>query len=168
MNVPIALIVAMAQNRVIGKDNQLPWHLPDDLKFFKATTMGKPIIMGRKTYESIGKPLPGRCNIVLSHRAAYSAEGIKVARDVEAAIELASSIATRDQASEIMVIGGAGVYQAFLPRADRLYVTRVHAQVDGDVYFPKIETGWHEVKREDHAAQGNNPYDYSFTTLVRE
>lgn len=167
MPIPIALIVAMAQNRVIGRDNQLPWHLPNDLKFFKATTMGKPIVMGRNTYESIGKPLPGRCNIVLSRQADFQAEGVLVVHDIQAAIELAQDVAQQEQAEEIMVIGGAGIYALFLAQAQSLYITRIHADVDGDVYFPELDDSWHEVSREDHYAQDNNPYDYSFTKLER-
>ena len=164
---PIAMIVAMDRNGVIGNDNKLPWHLPNDLKFFKATTMGKPIIMGRHTYESIGRPLPGRCNIVITRQQDYVADGIEVCNTIEAAIDRAQRDAIEKQASEVMVIGGAAIYQMFLPMAKLLYVTRVHAAVKGDVYFPNVDQGWHEISRVDHVAGDKNPYDYSFVTLVR-
>jgi dihydrofolate reductase len=164
----LALIVAVAENGVIGRNNALPWYLPDDLRFFKRVTMGKPIIMGRKTYESIGKPLPGRSNIVITRNPLFQAEGVKVVPSLVAAVELAQHIALVDGAQETVVIGGAEIYQAAITEADRLYVTEVHASVEGDAVLPAIDwTLWREVSRERHAAQAPNPYDYSFVCYER-
>jgi dihydrofolate reductase len=168
MTMNIALIAAMATNRVIGRNNNLPWHLPNDLKYFKQATMGKPIMMGRKTFESIGRPLPGRTNIVITRDQAYSAEGIRVVHSIEEALVLAESIALLDGAEELMVIGGEQLYQAVLPRAQRLYLTHVHAEVEGDAWFPVIDFDqWQELGREDFSADGPNPYDYSFVVYSR-
>lgn len=165
----IALIVAAARNGVIGRNNQLPWYLPNDLKYFKQATMGKPIVMGRKTFESIGKPLPGRTNIVVTRQAGWQAEGVRVANSLDEALTLAESIAAIDGAEELMVIGGAQIYQEAFPLAARLYLTQVHAEVEGDAYFPAVsEQEWREVAREDFAAEGPNPYDYSFVVLERQ
>ena len=162
----LSLIVALAENRVIGVNNSLPWYLPNDLKYFKAVTMGKPIIMGRKTYESIGKPLPGRTNIVISRDPNFNADGCKCVDSLETAIELAEQITLIDGQDEAVVIGGEQIYRLALPLAQRLYLTRVAAEVTGDAWFPQIdETAWHEVVREDHSAEGPNPYDYSFVVL---
>lgn len=158
----ISLIVAMASNRVIGRDQQLPWRLPADLAHFKATTMGKPILMGRKTWESIGKALPGRLNLVLTRDPGYHADGATVVTSIDAAIEACVG------ASELMIIGGAGVYREFLLSADRIYLTEVHADVDGDTFFPGVDTGvWREISRERHDADERNAYDYSFCVLER-
>jgi len=159
----IALIAALAQNRVVGIDNQLPWHLPEDLKYFKRITTGKAIIMGRKTYESIGRPLPNRTNIVISRDSQYQAEGIKVVSSLEAAIELAESVSLINGVDEVMVIGGAQIYAMALPKADRLYLTHVHADVEGDAYFPDVDMSqWQAIAKEDYAASEANPYPYSF------
>lgn len=164
----ISFVVAAADNRCIGINNALPWHLPEDLKFFKRVTMGKPIIMGRKTFESIGKPLPGRTNIVITNnggrlKSVPAYEGIKVANSLDEAIKTAEAIALIDSKDEVMVIGGAGIYHLCLPRADRLYYTRVHANVHGDAFFPEVNWNeWKLISQEDHKASGNNPYDYSF------
>tara|TARA_R110002167_G_scaffold6277_6_gene28999 strand:+ start:71452 stop:71955 length:504 start_codon:yes stop_codon:yes gene_type:complete len=164
----IAMIWGMSRNRTIGRNNALPWHLSEDLKYFKRVTMGKPIIMGRKTWESIGRPLPGRSNIVITRDPDYSADGIKVVGTLEEAISLAESIALIDGADEVVVIGGAQIYALTLPIADRLYMTQVHAEVEGDAFFPQFDlTQWHEVGREDFSAAGPNPYDYSFVVLER-
>lgn len=160
----IALIAALASNRVIGKDNTLPWHLPGDLKYFKGVTMGKPLIMGRHTFESIGRPLPGRTNIVLTRKGDFTAEGVVLAASLAEALALAR----QEQAAEVMVIGGEAVYRELLPVADRLYLTEVHAEVAGDAWFPEFERGeWREVQREDHPAQGGDSLDYSFVVLER-
>lgn len=165
----LSLIVAMAENHVIGRNNQLPWYLPQDLKYFKAVTMGKPIIMGRKTYESIGKPLPGRPNIVVSRNADWQAEGISVKHSLEQALAYGESLLEINGGEELMLIGGAQLYQAALPMAQRLYLTRVHAEVEGDAYFPEFEQSqWQEVGREDFQADGPNPYDYSFIVLDKK
>lgn len=159
----LALIAAMAQNRVVGVDNKLPWHLPEDLKYFKRITTGKAVIMGRKTYESIGRPLPNRTNIVITRSAEFSAPGIEVVNSLDAAIELAENVSLINAVDEVMVIGGAQIYEAALPQADRLYLTHVHANVEGDAYFPDVDMGrWKELGREDYDASETNPYNYSF------
>ncbi|MCH8896279.1 MAG: type 3 dihydrofolate reductase [Proteobacteria bacterium] len=156
----ISLILAMGRNRAIGRDNKLPWHLPADLAHFKTTTMGKPILMGRKTWESIGKALPGRLNIVLTAQTGYDADGATVVNSIDDAISVCES------ADELMVIGGAGVYQAFLPRARKIYLTLIDEDFEGDTFFPQLdEQEWHEEAREDHRADDKNPYDYSFRVL---
>jgi dihydrofolate reductase len=159
----LAVIVAAAENAVIGRNNALPWHLPEDLRYFKKVTMGKPIVMGRKTFESIGRPLPGRANIVITRNPGFQAEGVRVVASLEEALQLAENIAVIDGAQELVVIGGAEIYKAAIPRADRLYITEVHASVEGDACLPPIEWGdWQEVGRERYTAQDPNPYDYSF------
>ncbi|MDO6565200.1 type 3 dihydrofolate reductase [Amphritea sp. 1_MG-2023] len=164
----LAIIVAQAENRVIGINNNLPWHLPEDLRYFKQVTMAKPIIMGRKTFESIGRPLPGRTNIVISRDATFQPENVKVVNSLEAAKALAESICTINGGDEAMVIGGAQIYEQALPLCDRLYLTQVHAEVDGDAYFPAFNPGdWAEIGREDFSAAEHNPYDYSFIVLKR-
>ena len=164
----LALIVAAAENGVIGRDNKLPWHLPEDLGYFKRVTMGKPIVMGRKTYESIGRPLPGRTNIVITRNPEWQAEGVRALPDLEAALALAEEIALIDGAEELMVIGGAEIYAAALPLAERLYLTRVHADVPGDAWLPDIDwSQWQELGRERHSASEANPYDYSFLVYGR-
>jgi dihydrofolate reductase len=158
----IALIVAMAENRVIGRNNQLPWRIPADLRHFKALTLGKPVIMGRKTYESIGRPLPGRDNIVISADSGYQAEGCQVVHSVEQALEAAGSC------EEAMIIGGANLYRQTLENADRLYLTLVKAEPEGDTWFPEIELQqWREIERQAHTADESNEYDYDFVVLER-
>lgn len=164
----IAMIWAMAENRVIGINNNLPWHLPNDLKYFKKLTTGKPVIMGRKTYESIGKPLPNRINIVVTRDTDYDAPGIKVVNTVESAIELADAECLVSGNDEVIIMGGAEIYKACLPKADRLYLTQVHAEVKGDAYFPEFDIKeYQEISREDFNADGPNPYDYSFMVFDR-
>ncbi|MCV2403390.1 type 3 dihydrofolate reductase [Marinomonas sp. C2222] len=160
----LSLIVAMSTNRTIGINNSLPWHLPNDLKYFKQATMGKPIVMGRKTFESIGKPLPGRRNIVISRDENYSAEGIDVVSSLDAAIALGESICLVNGQDEVMVIGGSQIYQLALEKADRLYITHVDAEVEGDAFFPEVS--WDDyslVGEEAFSAEGHNPYDYRFS-----
>jgi dihydrofolate reductase len=158
----IALIAAMAENRVIGRDNRLPWRLSADLRRFKSLTMGKPVIMGRKTYESIGKPLPGRSNIVVTRDRGYRAPGCTVVHSFEQALGAAAGQA------EVMVIGGAELYRQSLERAQRIYLTLVKAEVDGDALFPDFEPRqWRELERESHRADEKNQYDYDFVTLQR-
>lgn len=162
----LSMIVAMAQNRVIGRNNKLPWYLPEDLKYFKAVTMGKPILMGRKTYDSIGKPLPGRPNIVITRNRDWSAEGVSVVYSLEQALELGQSLLEINGGDELMLIGGAQLYETALNQADRLYLTQVHAEVEGDAFFPEFDQSrWSQVGREDFSADGPNPYDYSFLVL---
>ena len=164
----LALIVAMAENNVIGKDNQLPWHLPGDLGYFKRTTLGKPVIMGRKTFESIGRPLPGRPNIVITRQRDWQAEGVTVCNSLDSALELAQSLLKGLDTDEIMVIGGGEIYRQALPLANRLYLTKVHAVVEGDAHFPRLEQQhWQQISEERHGSGGSNPYDYSFIVLNR-
>lgn len=159
----VSLVVAMARNRVIGRNNALPWRLAEDLRRFKATTLGKPILMGRKTFESIGKPLPGRRNIVLTRDPAWRAEGVDVVRTVEEALQLA------EQSPELAVIGGAEVYQLTLPYADRIYLTRVEADVAGDTLFPELDvTQWREAQAGSHPADERNQYPVTFLILDRQ
>ena len=158
----MSIVVAMAANGVIGRDNQLPWHLPADLKHFKQTTMGKPILMGRKTWESIGRPLPGRTNIVITRDSSYSAAGCEVVNSIDAAIAAAG------EQDEVMVIGGAELYRQVLSDTDTIYLTRIHEAFDGDTCFPELRnTEWHQVERVDHEADEKNSHDYSFIRLDR-
>jgi dihydrofolate reductase len=153
----VTLIVAVADSGVIGHDNALPWHLPDDLKRFKRLTLGKPVVMGRKTFESIGKPLPGRQNIVVTRDANYRREGITVALGVDAALE-----ATAGQA-EIMVIGGAELFRLFLPLASRVHLTRVHGDIAGDVKWPPLDVReWKVVESERHDSDERHIYAMTF------
>ncbi len=152
----------MTENGVIGKDNQLLWHLPNDLKHFKALTMGKPIIMGRKTFESIGRPLPGRQNIVLSQQQDFIISGCDVVHSVEEALRL-----TFD-APEVMIVGGEKIYQLFFDLAHTLYLTIVHTELAGDAYFlPFAKEAWQETVHETHFQDEKHQYDYSFITLER-
>jgi len=158
----ISLIAAMGKDRVIGIDNRLPWRLPADMKHFRALTMGKPVLMGRKTFDSIGKPLPGRTNIVVSQDLDFHPEGVTVARSIAEALT-----AGRD-AEEIMVIGGASFYAQLLPRAQRLYLTEIHQEFHGDAFFPAWDPReWREIERDDHVADGDDTFPYSFITLAR-
>jgi dihydrofolate reductase len=153
----ITLIVAVADNGVIGRDNALPWHLPEDLKRFKRLTMGKPIVMGRKTFESIGKPLPGRLNIVVTRDANYQREGVTVVHDADAALAAAVG------AGEIMVIGGAGLFRLFMPWAGRVHLTRVHGEIDGDIRWEPLDARmWHRTASEDRAADERHAYAMTF------
>ena len=135
----LCLIVAVSRNGVIGRDNQLPWHLPEDLKFFKTVTMGKPILMGRKTFESIGRPLPGRTNIVITRDPDWHSPGVEVAGSLEAALQLGEKACSAVGEEEVMVIGGEQIYRLSLPLADRLYLTQVDAEIEGDAYFPAFD-----------------------------
>jgi len=159
----ISLIWAMADDRVIGIENRLPWRLPADMKWFREQTMGKPILMGRKTFESFGgKALPGRTNIIVTRDPDYRAEGAVVAHSA------AEALAAAGDAGEVMVIGGASFYEQMLPRADRLYMTLVHGKFDGDAWFPAFdEREWQEVRRMDYAPDAKNVYPYSFVVMER-
>lgn len=164
----LALIVAAAANNVIGCENRLPWHLPEDLKYFKATTMGKPIIMGRKTYDSIGKPLPGRSNIVITRQRDWQAEGVLVAHDIDQAIELAESIVANadERIDEAVIIGGAEIYRVSIKRAQKIYLTRIKKNFSGDAYFPELSPQeWLKVSAIEGGAQSSEPY--SFMVLER-
>jgi dihydrofolate reductase len=160
----ISMIAAMAHDRVIGKDNQMPWHLPADLAHFKRVTLGKPVLMGRKTFESIGRPLPGRRNLVISRNPDYRVEGVEVVDSVEAALALLSADAT----PELMVIGGGHLYAQLLPQANRLYLTQIDLAVEGDTRFPAFDDGgWIKQESEPHLADEKNPYPYCFETWQR-
>ncbi len=165
--VTVALIVARTRNGVIGRNNSMPWHLPEDLRYFKRVTLGKPVIMGRNTWESLGKPLLGRDNIVVTRNANYHAEGALVVDSVETAIQRAKQLATEKNCEEIMVIGGAQIYRAALPLVQRAYITEIDADIDGDAFFPTLEGNWQETARESHAPCEKNAYPYSFTVLER-
>lgn len=158
----ISLIAALDENGVIGDGGQIPWRLPADLRYFKRVTMGKPLIMGRKTHESIGRPLPGRKNIVLTRNRDYEAPGCTVVHSMEEALAAAGD------AKEVMVAGGGEVYGQFLPRADRLYLTFVGAAVEGDTRFPPFDPQqWRLVFEEGHPAGDDNPFPYRFTVFER-
>lgn len=153
----------MDKKGVIGLEGVLPWRLSADLKHFKAITMGKPLVMGRKTHESIGRSLPGRKNIVLSHAKDFDAEGCTIVHSLDDALQAAGDV------DEVMIMGGSGIYDQSLARADRLYLTEVHADVSGDVYFPEFNKGeWLEIEREEHSADEKNNFDYSFVILERD
>jgi len=158
----ISLIAAMARNRIIGKDNDMPWHLPADLAHFKRVTMGKPVIMGRRTYESIGFPLPGRKNVVITRNADYAPEGIVIVDSIEAALSEVGD------AGEVMIIGGGQLYREMLPYADRLYLTQIQADIEGDTEFPDYTVfEWKEIDREVYEADDKNAYDLEFVTLEK-
>jgi dihydrofolate reductase len=158
----ISILVAMAQNGVIGNDNRLPWDLPDDLKRFKALSLGKPIVMGRRTFDSIGKPLPGRTNIVVSRQPGLAIAGVIVAGSLDAALAAAGAV------PEIVIIGGAEIFRQALPRTDTIHLTRVHARVAGNVVFPELDPRqWRETAVEHHAADERHQYSFSFVTLQR-
>lgn len=154
----LAIIVATDEQGLIGKDNDLPWKLSADLQYFRRVTMGKPIIMGRNTHDSIGRALPGRKNIIVTKNKAYQAEGCMVVHSVD------DALLACEQVEEVMVMGGASLYEQFLPRADKLYLTQVHASLtEGDTWFPKWHKNeWSEISREDYLADDKNDYAYSF------
>ncbi|WP_456379635.1 type 3 dihydrofolate reductase [Thiolapillus sp.] len=164
MNQPprISIIAAMARNRVIGKGNKLPWRLPADLQHFKRITMGKPMIMGRKTWESLPGLLPGRPHIVVSRNRDHQAPGASLAHSLEAAIRQAGNV------PEIMIVGGANLYAQALSLAQRIYLTEIDLDVEGDAWFPEFDSvQWRETSREEHRADENNPVDYRFITLEK-
>jgi dihydrofolate reductase len=156
----ISLIVAMASNRAIGLNGQMPWHLSADLKRFKQITMGSPILMGRKTFEAIGKPLPGRCNIIISRDPDYRQAGCQVFNDIDSALGYCSD------SPEVFVIGGATLYQALLPRADYLYLTEIDQDFAGDTFFPEIDTTqWREIENEHVTDDQSVDFSYRFLKL---
>ena len=158
----LAVIVAAARNGVIGRNNALPWHLPEDLRYFKQVTMGKPIVMGRKTYESIGRPLPGRQNLVLTRQPDWRVEGVTVVQTVDAALSAAAD------ASALMLVGGGEVYRLFWPQISVIEFTRVHTRVVGDTRFPAFgEPDWRCVQRDHHAPDARHVHAYSFETWER-
>jgi dihydrofolate reductase len=157
----ISMIAAMADNRIIGKDNQMPWHLPADFAWFKRCTMGKPVVMGRKTYESIGRPLPGRLNIVISRDASLFIEGVTTVTSIEQALEVAGEV------EEVMIIGGGAIYAACLPMANKLYVTHIEAEIQGDTQFPDWGSEFKETYSEAYQADEKNAYNMRFTILEK-
>ncbi|WP_205944495.1 dihydrofolate reductase [Pelagibius litoralis] len=170
--IPLALILARGENGVIGREGGLPWHLSGDLKFFKAQTLGKPVVMGRKTFQSIGRPLPGRPNLVISRDPAFRPEGAEVFPDLAAALararDLAAEMPAEGPRREIMIIGGGQIYAMTLPLAERLYLTEVHAAPDGDTFFPDLDPAeWRELERERQASPGEGQPAFSFVILER-
>lgn len=160
----ISAIVAMAENRVIGINNRLPWHLPADLRHFKALTTGHPILMGRKTYQSIGRPLPNRTNIVITRDRSLSAPGCVVVASLEEAVQEAM----KSGSGEIFIIGGAEVYRQLMPEIHRIYLTIVHQEIEGDTWFPELAAGeWREAEKIRHEADQENTCAYSFVILER-
>jgi dihydrofolate reductase len=158
----ISLLVAATENDVIGRDNGMPWHLPDDLKHFKALTLGKPVLMGRRTFDSIGRPLPGRTSLVLTRDARWAVPGATAVPDLPAALRAAG------QAAELVVAGGAQVYALALAQASRIYLTRIHAVIDGDTKLPAIDPkSWQETSRELHPVDARHAFAMSFVTLER-
>ena len=158
----LSIIVAMDRNRVIGKGDALPWHISSDLKNFKKITMGKPIVMGRKTHESIGRPLPGRENIILTRDKTYQATGCTILHSMDEIFEHCNDV------EEVMITGGAEIYKLSLEQATNLYLTEVHTEIEGDTFFPEFDRSeWKEVSREDFSADEKNEFDYSFVLLER-
>lgn len=161
----LSLLVAASQNDVIGKDNKLPWHLPDDLKYFKNLTWAMPILMGRKTFDSIGKPLPGRKGIVITRNKEWNGEGVDSVHSIDEAIAKAEAYG----AKEVFVIGGAQIFETALPKADRVYLTRIHHTFDGDTFLPAIdEAQWHLASQIFRAADDKNAYDHTYQIWERK
>lgn len=158
----ISLIAAMDRNRLIGNDNQLPWHLPADFAWFRSVTMGKPVIMGRKTFDSIGKPLPGRTNIIVSRDPALEIEGATCVTDLESAISAVSGV------DEIMIIGGSSIYQLAMPMVDRMYLTHVMAEFEGDAWFPPMPAQWQKIRSDMRPADDKNAYDCEFAVYEKK
>ncbi|MDG5788911.1 dihydrofolate reductase [Evansella sp. AB-P1] len=159
----ISMIVAMGENNVIGLNGDMPWHIPNDLKYFKRVTSGHSVIMGRKTYESIGKPLPNRRNFVITHNQAFSVPGVEVCHSLQELDQLVTSN------EEIFVIGGATIYKELLPKADRLYITKIHDQFEGDTYFPQFkEEEWKIVSMEQGTVDEKNKYPHTFLIYERK
>ncbi len=158
----ISIIVAAAENNAIGKDNKLLWHLPADLKRFKSLTMGHPIIMGRKTFESIGRPLPGRTNIIITRNKDLRTEGVLLAGTMQEALAVSGN------APEIFITGGAEIYSQALPLADKIYLTRVHGTFEGDTFFPAIsEKEWHKTEEKSYPADEKNAFPYTYITYIK-
>jgi dihydrofolate reductase len=158
----ITLVVAASANNVIGRDGRLPWRLPEDMRRFRQVTVGKPVVMGRRTFDSIGQALPGRRNIVVSGQRGLQLAGCEVAASPEAALALVR------HAAEVMIIGGESLYRGLLPRADCIEMTRVHASVDGDTFFPDLDAAeWQVTRSEEHAANASRPLGFTFETLER-
>ena len=164
---PFKAIAAMSLNRVIGRGNSIPWHLPEDFEWFKQTTMGHVLVMGRKTYQSIGRALPGRTNIVVTRDRGFKAEGIEIVHNLDEGLDLARRVALTDGVDEIIVFGGAEIYRQAFDKVQRLHVTEIHVDAEGQTRFPDFDrTEWHETDRENHPADGDAPA-HSFVTLER-
>lgn len=160
----ISIVVAMDKNRLIGRNNELPWHLPADLAYFKKVTMGKPIVMGRKTHESIGRPLPGRDNIIITRNSEFNVEGCIIVHTVDDILKLANGTT-----SELCVIGGSEIFKEVLPYTDRLYITEIDYSFDGDTYFPEIDhTEWELISREQGSSDEKNPYTFFYNIYDRK
>lgn len=168
-SLPLVLVVAVAENGVIGRKGGLPWRIPGDLKHFKAVTMGKPMVMGRKTYESIGKPLPGRTSVVLTRDKNWRVDGVLVGHSLDEILKLANEEAKRTGASEIAIIGGSALFDETLPIAAKIELAEVHAKPEGDVFFPKFDrTIWRETRREGPMQSEKDDHAYSVVTLERK
>lgn len=166
--VPVVMVLAASENGVIGRGDALPWDLPDDLRHFKRATMGCPVVMGRKTFDSVGRPLPGRTNLVLTRDRGWRAAGVESFATVEAALKRAEAQAVIDGSRAICVVGGAEIYRLCLPFADRVLLTEVHGSVNGDTHFERALLGdWEEVSRQRHAAGLTNSHDFSIVELAR-
>lgn len=166
-SLPVSMIVAATRNQVIGRDNQMPWHLPDDLRYFKQRTLGKPIIMGRKTWESLGRPLPGRLNIVVTRQPGAEYEGAEVFSDLEAALQRGREWALQQGVDEVMLIGGGQLYQQALPLAQRVYLTRIDLELEGDTFFPVLDSReWQQTEAQPHAPNNQQP-GYTFEVWQR-
>lgn len=164
---PVSLIVAATRNQVIGRDNHMPWHLPADLRYFKQRTLGKPIIMGRKTWESLGRPLPGRLNLVITRQADTTLDGAEVFTDLQAAIERGQEWAREQGVDEVMVIGGGQLYQQALALTQRVYLTRIDLELEGDTFFPVLDAQhWQQTDAQAHPAQDQEP-GYTFEVWQR-
>jgi dihydrofolate reductase len=164
----ISLVVAMGENRAIGKDGDLPWRLSSDMRYFRKTTLGKPIVMGRRTFESLGRVLDRRLNIILTRDPDYVVQGAVVAHDLREALDIAAAEAKRASVGEIMVIGGEELFREVLPKVERIYLTEVHASPDADTWFPEFDRcEWREVSRESHKAGPKDDHDFSFVLLER-
>jgi len=169
MTVKISLIVAMAKNRVIGFGGELPWHISEDLKYFKRTTLKKPVIMGRKTFQSIGRPLPGRENIVITRNKDYLPDGVRVVHDLASALEMAKKVAAASDIDEVMVIGGGEIYAAALPMADRIYLTEVDVALDGDAFMPEFSVDeWAVAEMSDDQLDENSGLVFRWVVLDRQ
>ena len=167
-HLPVVLVLAVAENGVIGRGDALPWDLPDDLQHFKRSTLGRPIIMGRKTYDSVGRPLPGRTNIVVTRDPTWAAEGVVAVQSLADAIVRAEQQALLDDADAVMVVGGAEIYRLALPQADRIVLTRVHGEVSGDAYFDLEQLcNWQEIRRQSVARGAHNSHDFTIIEYAK-
>lgn len=168
MRIPIAVVAAVAKNRVIGRDNGMPWRQSSDLKRFKAITWGKPLIVGRRSHEAIGRPLPGRETIVLTRDRSFHDDGVHIQHDLADALGLAEAMAEEMDASEIICVGGGEIYRLLMPKAQRMHLTEIDATPEGDVLFPEYDASqWRETFREEHAAGGRDDHPFTFRDLVR-